>query len=137
MQTPTQSRAMSRTNGKRNSEGTGDPARGDARGDWKAVVADEYAHRSGVYAAPDETSFPLIASSIFSEEIIAAVDSVLSGQLTMANNVREFEQAFAKYVGAPFAVMCNSGSSANLLALAALTNRITCVRKSYARGTKC
>ena len=40
----------------------------------------------------------------------------------MANNVREFERAFATYVGAPFAVMCNSGSSANLLALAALTN---------------
>ena len=30
----------------------------------------------------------------------------------MANNVREFERAFATYVGAPFAVMCNSGSSA-------------------------
>jgi hypothetical protein len=43
---------MSRTNGKRNSDGTGDPARGD----WKAVVADEYARRSGVYAVPDETS---------------------------------------------------------------------------------
>lgn len=111
---------MSQTNGKRDGDGTGDAARGD----WKAVVADEYARRSGVYAAPDETSFPLIASSIFSEEIIAAVDSMLSGQLTMANNVREFEQAFAKYVGAPFAVMCNSGSSANLLALAALTNHL-------------
>ena len=38
--------------------------------DWKVVIADEYARRSGVYAAPDETSFPLIASSIFSEEIL-------------------------------------------------------------------
>jgi len=94
------------------------------REDWKVVVTDEYARRSGVYAAPDETSFPLIASSIFSEEIIAAVDSILSGQLTMANDVREFELAFAKYVGVPFAVMCNSGSSANLLALAALTNHM-------------
>ena len=34
---------------------------------------------------------------------------MLNGQLTMANNVREFERAFATYVGAPFAVMCNSG----------------------------
>ena len=92
--------------------------------DWKVVIADEYARRSGVYAAPVETSFPLIASSIFSEEILAAVDSMLNGQLTMANNVRDFERAFAKYVGAPFAVMCNSGSSANLLALAALTNHM-------------
>ena len=90
----------------------------------ETLIADEYARRSGVYAAPDETSFPLIASSIFSEEILAAVDSMLNGQLTMANNVREFERAFATYVGAPFAVMCNSGSSANLLALAALTNHL-------------
>ena len=112
---------MSQTKGKRHcGDGTGDAPSGD----WKAVVADEYARRSGVYAAPDETSFPLIASSIFSEEIIAAVDSMLNGQLTMSHNVREFEQAFAKYVGAPFAVMCNSGSSANLLALAALTNHL-------------
>jgi len=95
-----------------------------ARKDWQVVVADEYARRSGVYATRDEKSFPLIASSIFSEEILAAVDSVLNGQLTMATNVREFERAFATYVGAPFAVMCNSGSSANLLALAALTNHM-------------
>ena len=66
LQTPTRSRAMSQTDGEHNcGDSTGDAARGD----WKAVVADEYARRSGVYAAPDETSFPLIASSIFSEEI--------------------------------------------------------------------
>jgi hypothetical protein len=40
-----------------------------ANKDWKLVIADEYARRSGVYATPDEISFPLIASSIFSEEI--------------------------------------------------------------------
>lgn len=89
---------------------------------WKITIANEYARRSGVYEVPKETSFPLIASSIFSEEIIAAVDSMLDGQLTMGNNVRQFEEKFARYIGAPFAVMCNSGSSANLLALAALTN---------------
>lgn len=89
---------------------------------WKAVIAKEYARRSGNEAPPINTTFPLIASSIFSEEIIAAVDSVLNGQLTMSSNVREFEKEFARYVGAPFAVMCNSGSSANLLALAAATN---------------
>ena len=78
-----------------------------ARKDWQVFVADEYARRSGIYATPDEKSFPLIASSLFSEEILAAVDSMLNGQLTMASNVREFERAFATYVGAPFAVMCS------------------------------
>ena len=92
--------------------------------DWRAVIRKEYSQRSSAHASPDETSFPLIASSIFSEEIIAAVDSVLSGQLTMSKHVKEFEEAFAKYTGAPFAVMCNSGSSANLLALAAATNHL-------------
>jgi len=37
----------------------------------------------------------------------------------MSTHVREFEVAFAEKVDAPFAVMCNSGSSANLLAFAA------------------
>ena len=116
--------------GKRDDEGD------DAGKDWKVVIADEYARRSGVYAAPDETSFPLIASSIFSEEILAAVDSMLNGQLTMANNVREFERAFATYVGAPFAVMCNSGSSANLLGLLA-RSRTICDQRNSASATKC
>jgi CDP-4-dehydro-6-deoxyglucose reductase, E1 len=40
----------------------------------------------------------------------------------MGARVREFEQAFAAKIGAPFAVMVNSGSSANLLAVSALVN---------------
>jgi CDP-6-deoxy-D-xylo-4-hexulose-3-dehydrase len=40
----------------------------------------------------------------------------------MGPQVKRFEQQFAQYCGAPHAVMVNSGSSANLLALAVLTN---------------
>jgi CDP-6-deoxy-D-xylo-4-hexulose-3-dehydrase len=40
----------------------------------------------------------------------------------MDDQVRGFEARFAKYVGAKHAVMVNSGSSANLLALAAASN---------------
>jgi CDP-6-deoxy-D-xylo-4-hexulose-3-dehydrase len=47
------------------------------------------------------------------------VDVLLSGQLTMSEKVRQFEQEFARVVGAPYAVMVNSGSSANLLAVSA------------------
>lgn len=67
-------------------------------------------------------AFPLMADTIFVEEKIAAIDTILSGQLTMSTCVREYEVAFAKKVGAPYAVMVNSGSSANLIALAALVN---------------
>lgn len=98
--------------------------------DWKLAAAAEYARRSRVYEAPTENEFPLIASTLFSEEIIAAIETILSGQLTMGTEVRDFERAFANKVGAPFAVMCNSGSSANLLALAALTNHLRSKRLS-------
>lgn len=38
--------------------------------------------------------------------------------------MKEFEKRFAEKVGSPFAVMCNSGSSGNLLAFAAVFNKI-------------
>jgi CDP-6-deoxy-D-xylo-4-hexulose-3-dehydrase len=63
--------------------------------------------------------FPLIGDSFDHREIVAAVEVLLSGRLTMGEETRRFEQAFAQRVGAPFAVMVNSGSSANLIAVAA------------------
>ena len=69
-----------------------------------------------------QLAFPLVDSSYDTEEIIRCMETILSGQLTMGARVREFEQAFAAKLGAPFAVMVNSGSSANLLAVSALVN---------------
>ena len=45
---------------------------------------------------------------------------IASGQFTMGANVRTFERDFARYVGSRHCVMVNSGSSANLLMVAAL-----------------
>jgi CDP-6-deoxy-D-xylo-4-hexulose-3-dehydrase len=45
---------------------------------------------------------------------------IASGRYTMGPEVAKFERQFAKYVGADFAVMVNSGSTANLLMVAAL-----------------
>ena len=42
--------------------------------------------------------------------------------ITMNKVTREFEKRFAKYLGVKYALMVNSGSSANLLALFALIN---------------
>ena len=72
--------------------------------------------------APEKLHFPLVDSSYDNQEIISCMATLLSGQLTMGAKVRQFEQDFAKYCGAPHAVMVNSGSSANLLALSVLTN---------------
>ena len=69
-----------------------------------------------------ETRIPLIAPGYGWEEVWEALDSLLSGRVTMGEKVRSFEAAFARYLGVRHAVMVNSGSSANLLALAALTS---------------
>lgn len=66
--------------------------------------------------------FPLVDSSYDNQEILRCMETLLSGQLTMGQRVRDFEQRFAKQVGAPYAVMVNSGSSANLLAVSAIIN---------------
>ena len=56
------------------------------------------------------------------EEINAMVEVFLNDKLTMGNNVVSFEKEFAEYIGSKYAIMVNSGSSANLLAMAVLTN---------------
>jgi len=66
--------------------------------------------------------FPLVDSSYDFKEVIRSTFSLLGGQLTMGPIVKEFESEFAKFVDAPYAVMVNSGSSANLLACSAMIN---------------
>lgn len=65
------------------------------------------------------TSYPL-ATSTWDEGEYAALQRVIeSGRFTMGPLVRRFESEFAAWVGSKYAVMVNSGSSANLLAVAA------------------
>ncbi len=65
---------------------------------------------------------PLNKNTLGIEEINAAKAALDSGQLTMGEQCRAFEREFANYIGVEHAVMVNSGSSANLLALFALAN---------------
>jgi CDP-6-deoxy-D-xylo-4-hexulose-3-dehydrase len=58
------------------------------------------------------------------EEINAALDVLLSTRVTMGPKVRSFEKSFSHMHGHLDGVTSNSGSSANLLALAALCNPI-------------
>lgn len=53
-------------------------------------------------------------------EVQALVDASLDFWLTLGENGRRFEKRFAEYLGLRHAVVCNSGSSANLLAVGAL-----------------
>ena len=52
------------------------------------------------------------------KELKAINKIILSKNLTMGKKVREFEKKFAKYVDRKYAVMTNSGSSANLIGVA-------------------
>jgi CDP-4-dehydro-6-deoxyglucose reductase, E1 len=64
--------------------------------------------------------FPLATASWDKEEIDAMQRVIASGKFTMGANVKAFENDFAHFVGSKYCVMVNSGSSANLLIVAAL-----------------
>src|SRR3972149_5325767 len=62
-----------------------------------------------------------LASSTWNEEEKQTILEVLNSNIyTMGKNVKEFEEKFAAYFGMKYAVMANSGSSANLIAVASL-----------------
>ncbi len=78
-------------------------------------------HRPVVFS-PDETLIPVTGKVFGTEEISAAVEASLDFWLTSGPYTEKFESRFAKTVGMRHAFMVNSGSSANLLALTALTS---------------
>lgn len=70
-----------------------------------------------------KSSYPL-ATTTWDDEEVASIQSVIaSGMYTMGPRVAEFERAFADFTGSKYCVMSNSGSSANLLMIAALRFR--------------
>lgn len=64
--------------------------------------------------------FPLATSS-WDEKELSAINRVIdSMHFTMGNEVLQFETEFSEYFGSNYAVMVNSGSSANLIMIASL-----------------
>ena len=68
------------------------------------------------------------------EEIWEVLQCLLKTEVTMGPKVKKFEQEFAKRFGHGHAVMVNSGSSANLLAIAGLANEVTDRRHAATRA---
>ena len=64
--------------------------------------------------------YPLSDNAWDQEEIDAINEVVESRRFTMGDKTKEFEQKFANFFGVKYAVMVNSGSSANLIAIASL-----------------
>ena len=64
--------------------------------------------------------YPLSASTWHKEEYDALQDVIDSNEFTMGKRVKSYEKNFANFIGSSYSVMVNSGSSANLLMIAAL-----------------
>lgn len=71
---------------------------------------------------PGVTPVPVSGKVLDGDDIAALVDASLDGWLTSGRFTEHFQRALARYVGARSAVFVNSGSSANLVALSALTS---------------
>jgi len=87
-------------------------------------LVEEYfeAEFGGKEFLPGESAVPVSGKVFDAEELLNLVDSSLDFWLTTGRYARQFELELAKRVGARHALLCNSGSSANLLAVTALTS---------------
>ena len=66
---------------------------------------------------------PLATTTWDNKEYQALQKVIASGMFSMGKYVQEFETKFAQFLNCKYAVMVNSGSSANLLAVAAMFYR--------------
>lgn len=72
---------------------------------------------------PGESAVPVSGKVFDEKELLSATEAVLDGWWTDGRFVMEFERELANFIGRKFCSFVNSGSSANLLALTALTSR--------------
>lgn len=84
------------------------------------------AHRPGLDAAapfvPGRTTVPYAGRVFTADEVEAAVSATLDFWLTLGPEGDAFERELAAFLGVKKSILVNSGSSANLLALSALTS---------------
>lgn len=66
--------------------------------------------------------YSLLDDALSDEDIFKGIEVLLKKKITMGRITERFEYEFAKYLDVKYALMVNSGSSANLLAAFALVN---------------
>lgn len=71
---------------------------------------------------PGKSIIPVSGKVFDEKEMLLMVQAVLDGWWTEGKYAKEFEEKFCSYLGRNFCVLANSGSSANLLAISALTS---------------
>ena len=87
------------------------------------------------YSVQENRTYPLSADSFSDDDLVEGIKIILSKRLTMSKVTKKFEEEFAKFIGSKYALMVNSGSSANLLAMFALVNPLS--RYKIKNGDEC
>ena len=72
---------------------------------------------------PGIDPIPVSGKVLAADDFVNLVESSLDGWFTSGRYTKEFERSLADFVGARSALFVNSGSSANLCALSALTSK--------------
>jgi len=99
------------------------PTANELRGQIAALVRQYYGEQFGHRAFAPETDLVHYAGRVFdADEICNLVDASLDFFLTANRYADRFEADFADYLGVSNALLVNSGSSANLVAVTALTS---------------
>ena len=66
--------------------------------------------------------YPLLENAFSDRDILCGINVLKSKKITMQKKTFDFENYFQKRFNVPYALMVNSGSSANLLAVATACN---------------
>lgn len=87
------------------------------------LIREYYKEKFGAQKfVPGETHIPASGKSFGDEELVKMTEAVLDGWWTEGRFAAEFESGLAKFIGVQNCITTNSGSSANLLAISALTS---------------
>ena len=98
----------------------------DFRKPVRDAVADYFttchAPRRDAPFVPGETFVPVSGKVYDGEDMATVMEAVLDFWLTTGRFAHAFEKSFSEFLDVRHTLLCNSGSSANLLALACLTS---------------
>lgn len=100
-----------------------DPQEQDLRLQVFKAVRNYYQHKFPEKKFTAGETYLPVSGKVFDEaELLNLVDASLDFWLTTGRYAAEFEKRFAEWMGVKYCLLVNSGSSANLLALSALTS---------------
>lgn len=94
----------------------------EIRGKIFDLVRDLHKSRQKASFVPGQSALPYAGRVFDEDELLSLVDASLDFWLTAGRYAKQFETEFSSFVGAKHTLLTNSGSSANLLALSALTS---------------